>query len=122
MATQKTEKTNSELTTIVAALKAAAREHQAAIWKEIGRRLEAPSNNYAEVNLSRLNRSTSSDDIVAVPGKVLGAGSIDHPICIAALSFSERARSKILAASGKIIPFDEMIQTSPKGSNVKIIR
>jgi len=122
MARQRTKKTNPELTKLVAALKAASREHQAAIWKEIGRRLEAPSNNYAEVNLSRLNRSTSSDDIAVVPGKVLGAGSIDHPICIAALSFSERARAKILAASGRIMLFEEMIQASPKGSNVKIIR
>lgn len=122
MAKQRTKKTNPELTKLEAALKAASREHQAAIWKEIGRRLGAPSNNYAEVNLSRLNRSTSSDDIAVVPGKVLGAGSIDHPICIAALSFSERARSKILAASGRIMPFEEMIQTSPKGSYVKIIR
>ncbi|MDD1720522.1 MAG: 50S ribosomal protein L18e [Euryarchaeota archaeon] len=122
MARKKTEKTNPELIELIRVFRQSAREHQAAIWKELARRLEAPSNNHAEVNLSRLNRSTSSDDVVVVPGKVLGTGSIDHPICIAALSFSETARVKILAASGKIETFSKMMDTMPSGSNIKIIR
>ncbi len=119
---KKTEKTNPQLTELIGALKQSAREQQAPIWKELARRLEAPSKNYAEVNLSRLNRSTSSNDTVAVPGKVLGAGSIDHPIYIAALSFSETARVKILAASGKTATLGEIMDSKPSGSNVKIIR
>lgn len=122
MARKKIEKTNPQLIELIGALKQSAREQQAAIWKELARRLEAPSRNHAEVNLSRLNRSTSSNDIVVVPGKVLGAGSIDHPICIAALSFSGTARAKILAASGRIATLGEVMDTKPSGSNIKIIR
>ncbi len=122
MARKKIHKTNPQLMELIDALKQTAREQHVAIWKELARRLEAPSKNHAEVNLSRLNRSTSSNDVVVVPGKVLGTGSIDHPISIAALNFSEAARAKILAASGTIATLGEVIETEPRGSNIKIIR
>ncbi len=122
MARKKIKKTNPQLLALIDALKQSAREQQAPLWKELARRFEAPSKNHAEVNLSRLNRSTSSNDVVVVPGKVLGTGSINHPICIAALSFSETARAKIVTASGKIATLDEIIDMRPSGSNVKIIR
>ncbi len=122
MARKKIQKTNPQLIGLIDALKQTAREQQAAIWKELARRLEAPSKNHSEVNLSRLNRSTTSNDTVVVPGKVLGTGSIDHPIYVAALNFSETARAKILAASGTIATLGEIIDTEPSGSNIKIIR
>ncbi|HEX7514461.1 MAG TPA: 50S ribosomal protein L18e [archaeon] len=122
MAKQKTEKANPQLKLLIEKLKANAREHQADVWKEVARRLEAPSNNYAKVNLSRLNRHTNSGDVVIIPGKVLGAGSIDHPISVSALNFSANARLKLLAASGTVMTIDEILDRSPKGSNVKIIR
>ncbi len=122
MARKKTKKTNPQIVELIDALKQASREHQAAIWKEIARRLESPSKNHAEVSLSRLNRSTSSGDVVVVPGKVLGTGSIDHPIYVAALNFSEAAQAKILAASGRVATLGEAMNTNQSGSNIKIIR
>jgi large subunit ribosomal protein L18e len=122
MAKHSTRKTNPQLMLQIDAFKAQARQHQANIWRELAKRLEAPSNNYAKVNLSRLNRHTNSGDVVIVPGKVLGAGSIDHPISIGAPSFSETARSKILTAGGTVLSLDEIAQVSPRGSHVKIIR
>ncbi|MGA3358685.1 MAG: 50S ribosomal protein L18e [Halobacteriota archaeon] len=122
MAKQKTEKTNPQLDLLRETLKVFARKHQADIWKELARRLDAPSSNYAKVNLSRLNRYTNSGDVVIVLGKVLGAGSINHPISIGALNFSENARLKLLAAAGTVVTIDEIIQGSPTGSDVKIIR
>jgi large subunit ribosomal protein L18e len=122
MAKQKTEKANPQLKLLIEKLKASAREHQADVWKEVARRLEAPSNNYAKVNLSRLNRHTNSGDVVVIPGKVLGAGLVDHPISVSALNFSANARLKLLAASGTVMTIDEILDRSPNGSNVKIIR
>jgi large subunit ribosomal protein L18e len=122
MAKQKTKKANPQLKLLTETLKAYAKERQADVWKELARRLEAPSNNYAKVNLSRLNRHTNSGDVVVVPGKVLGAGSIDHPISVGALNFSENARLKLLAAAGTVMTIDEMIQGAKTVSNVKIIR
>jgi len=59
--------------------------------------------------------------MVVVPGKVLGAGEINHPVIVAAFSFSEKAKEKIKAAKGKCLSFIDLIKKNPKGSNVKII-
>jgi len=122
MAKHGTRKTDPHLTLQIEAFKAHARQHQANIWREVARRLEAPSNSYAKVNLSRLNRHTTAGDVVIVAGRVLGAGGIDHPISIGAPSFSDNARSKILTAGGTVLSLDELAHLSPKGCHVKIIR
>ena len=122
MAKHNIRKTNPQLMLQIDAFKAHARQYQANIWRELAKRLEAPSNNYAKVNLSQLNRHTNPGDVVIVPGKVLGAGSIDHPITIGAPNFSDSARSKILTAGGTVLSLDEIAHESPKGSHVKIVR
>jgi large subunit ribosomal protein L18e len=58
---------------------------------------------------------------VVVPGKVLGAGKIGHPVNVGAFAFSERARSKILEAKGKCLSISDLMKKNPKGANVKII-
>jgi len=73
------------------------------------------------VNISRLNRYTKDGETVVVPGKVLGAGKMDHPIHVAAFAFSEGARLKILKAKGKCLSILELTEKNPKGTNVKII-
>jgi large subunit ribosomal protein L18e len=122
MAKHRILKTNPQLASQIEAFKRYARQHQANIWKELAKRLEAPSSSYAKINLSRLNRHTNSGDVVIVAGKVLGSGSIDHPISVGAPSFSDNARSKILTAGGTVLSLDEIAQMSPNGSHVKIIR
>jgi len=73
------------------------------------------------VNVSRLNRYTKEEETVAVPGKVLGAGKIDHPINVAAFAFSDQARTKILRAKGKCLSILDLVKNNPKGANVKVI-
>lgn len=68
-----------------------------------------------------MNRYTKKSETVVVPGKVLAAGEIDHPIIIAALSFSEKAEEKIRAAHGKCLSLKDLVKKNPEGSNVKII-
>jgi large subunit ribosomal protein L18e len=115
-------KTNIRLIRLIEDLKRYAREHEANIWKEIGRRLESPSKNYAQVNLSRINRYTKLNDVTVVPGKVLGAGVLDHPVTVAAVNFTDLAQRKIRATGGAVMTIEELLEASPKGSNVKIIR
>lgn len=73
------------------------------------------------VNISRLNRYTKENDQVVVPGKVLGAGLIDHPVTVAAFAFSNEAREKISRAKGKCISIPDLIKINPSGTNVKIL-
>jgi large subunit ribosomal protein L18e len=72
------------------------------------------------VNLSHLNRHTTNGETVAVPGKVLGSGEIDHPIKVAAFAFSKRAKSKILDAKGKCLSIQELAEMNPKGTSTRI--
>jgi len=113
--------TNPELIELIRFLKRQSRENKAEFWHKIAESLAKPRRKRVAVNLSRLNRYTQKNDVVAVPGKVLGAGEIDHPITVAAFAFSEKARDKIKAAKCKSLSLFELVEKNPKGSNVKII-
>lgn len=114
------EKTNPRIERLIEDLKRVARERGAPIWKDIAKRLDKPRRNYAAVNLSKINRYSHADDTIVVPGKVLSAGAIEKPITIAALGFSKKAYEKV-SSQGKCMSIEELMETNPKGSGVKII-
>lgn len=102
-------------------LNRASRDKQAPIWKDIAYRLSASRKNRAEVNISRLNRYTEGNEVVAVPGKVLASGLLNHALTVAAFSFSGNAREKVVAAGGKCLSFEDLVKENPKGTNVRIM-
>jgi large subunit ribosomal protein L18e len=118
---RKARTTNPGLIEIIHFLKKKSRENDANIWRDIAERLAKPRRKRTRVNVSRLNRHTENNEIVAVPGKVLGAGQINHRITIAAFTFSEEARKKIEAARGKCLSYSNLVKKNPKGSKVKIV-
>ena len=91
------------------------------IWYYIADRLSYSRRRYITVNVSRLNRYTKKGETVTVPGKVLGAGKINHSINVAAFAFSDQARSKILGAKGKCLSISDLMKKNPKGANVKVL-
>ncbi|HLI46364.1 MAG TPA: 50S ribosomal protein L18e [Geobacterales bacterium] len=95
--------------------------HGAPIWKYVAEKLSVSKRQRVAVNLLKLNRLTSANDSVVVPGRVLGFGYIEHPITIAAFYFSKSARDKIEKVGGKCITYEEMIKINPKGSNIKLV-
>ncbi|RLG87739.1 MAG: 50S ribosomal protein L18e [Thermoprotei archaeon] len=99
----------------------ASNKHSARIWKYIAGLLMRPSRKRVAVNISKIRRYTKPGDIVVVPGKVLGAGAIDHSVTVAALSFSASAIEKIKAAGGRTMHILELVKERPKGSGVRII-
>ncbi len=114
-------KSNDELVALLASLRKASRAQKAPIWSDVADRLQGPSKNWAEVNLSRLSRVAPKGATVLVPGKVLGAGAMGHAVTVAAFQFSASARDKISGAGGSPITIEELLRKSPKGSGVKII-
>jgi len=115
-------KTDPNLLALIDDLKAKERETGAAIWRDIAKRLEKPKRNWAELNLSRLDRNAEAGDIILVPGKVLAAGSISKNVTVAAYSFSEKAEAAIAAAGGKTMSISDLMSENPKGSGVRIMR
>jgi len=118
---KKVKTTNPELMELIRFLRKQSRENKANIWQDIARSLAKPRRKRIAVNLSRLNRHTQKNEMVVVPGKVLGAGSINHPITVAAFAFSEKAKQKIKTVKGKSVSLFDLVKKNPKGSNVKII-
>ncbi|MDH5634800.1 MAG: 50S ribosomal protein L18e [Candidatus Bathyarchaeota archaeon] len=112
---------NPELLNLVRSLRKKAKENDAAIWRDVADRLFSSRSRRVAVNLSRLNRYTKEKETIVVPGKVLGAGKLEHPITVAGFAFSNQARSKISKAKGKALTILELLKKNPKGSSVRII-
>lgn len=113
--------TNPIVASLVYELRQASNEYGVNIWRAISKRLTKPRRRRAEVNVSKIARHTESGNTVIVPGKVLGAGEINHNVTIAALIFSEKAQQKIEAANGRTMTISELVKENPKGSAVKIM-
>jgi large subunit ribosomal protein L18e len=118
---KKVRATNPELITLVKSLRKKSRENEVVIWRYVADRVSESRRRRIAINVSRLNRHTEEGETVAVPGKVLGAGIVDHPINVAAFSFSDQARSKIIRAKGKCLSIKDLMEKNPKGTNVKVI-
>jgi len=115
-------KTNPRLVKLIGDLRSAARNNEANVWREIAKRLDSPVKNYAEVNLSKINRYAQDGETILVPGKVLGSGILEQSVSVAAISFSESATNKIRNAEGTCMSIEELIESNPKGSQVRILR
>jgi len=83
--------------------------------------LAKPKPRRAAVNLSHINRSTQKNDTIVVPGKVLGTGSLNHSLTVAAFDVSESAKEKLKAAKAKYLSIPELVAKNPTGTKVKII-
>ncbi len=118
----KSKSSNVILLRLIETLMRKTHEENAPIWRAMAERLSKPRSGRAEVNVGEIAKYTKKNDVVAVPGKVLGAGNIDHKITAAALSFSAKAVEKITRAGGKCISLEELMKKNPRGSGVKIMR
>jgi large subunit ribosomal protein L18e len=113
---------NPELKNVIQTLKAASRREGKAIWSALANELDKSKRSRTAVNLSRINRHTEAGDIIAVPGKVLASGALDHQITIAAYSFSNGAKKKIVQSSSKAISLLDLLNDNIEPSKIKILK
>ncbi|NHI91707.1 MAG: 50S ribosomal protein L18e [Candidatus Lokiarchaeota archaeon] len=90
-------------------------------WRTVAKKLSKSKKESIRVNLSKINKLTKENDIIVVPGKILGDGNLDHKLTLAAFSFSETTRNKLLQNKIKILTIEELLESNPKGSKIKII-
>jgi large subunit ribosomal protein L18e len=117
----KNTKTNVGLITLIGDLKAQTRSNGAPLWRDVALRLEKSRSNWAEPNLSRLSRHAADEDVILVPGKLLGSGDVEGKHTVAAYSFSTSARAKIEAAGGKVVSIRDLMNKNPEGKGVYIL-
>jgi large subunit ribosomal protein L18e len=113
--------TDPNIRALINALRKTSAKHETRIWRRVAELVSRPSRKRLAVNVGKISRHTKAGDIVVVPGKVLGSGSIHHKVTVAAMSSSATARSLIVEAGGSLISIDELLNQSPKGKGVTII-
>ena len=90
------------------------------IWKKVSKKLSGPRRKRIEANLYRINKKTKENDVIVVPGKILGLGEIDHKLTIACLDCSKTARKKIETSGSKLLSIEELLEQNPEGRDVKV--
>ena len=118
---KRTGPTNPVLINLIGELKKRSIEQNVNIWRRIADDLEKPTRKRRVVNLSNINRYTKENETIVVPGKVLGSGTLDHKLTIAAYTFSQSALDKITKIGAKVVPLEEISKESPKGKRIRII-
>ena len=113
--------TNPQVRKLLRQLREQGKEQRVRIWLEIAERLEGSRRSRAEVNLGQLNRYTEEGSTIVVPGKVLAAGKLDHPVTVAAFMFSAPAKRKVISAGGSVISLQQLIDQNPAGKGVKLM-
>lgn len=114
--------TNPVLFSTIKALKKKSKVDDVGLWKALAEELDKAKRSRAATNLSRLSRNTVEGEVVAVPGKVLGAGELDHPLTVAAFSFSETARRKIVLAKGSCMSLNDLMTSGVSPSRIRIMK
>ena len=101
-------------------LKQASRKNEAPIWSKLANLAIKPSSARRVVNLARINKITKENDVLFVPGKVLGTGNMSHKITLSSFSISTTAANKIIQTGGSIMAYSDMIKKFPTGKGVII--
>ncbi len=118
---KRTGPTNPILVDLIGELKKRSNEQSVNIWKRVATDLERSTRQRRVVNLSSISRYTKENETIVVPGKVLGAGILEHKLTISAFQFSSGAKEKIEKAGSKIVPLLELSKENPSGKGVRII-
>ncbi len=108
-------KTNSILVeTIIAAKKKEA-------WKKIAEILSSPRRKRIDVNIEKISNEAKAGETIVVPGKVLSQGDIEKKIKVVAVSFSEKAKEKLLKAKCDVSDMLDEIKKNPDAKGIKIL-
>ncbi len=91
-------------------------------WLEVAGVLSSPRAKRININLDKINEEAKDGETVIITGKVLSQGELDKKIKVVALSFSEKAKEKILKAKGETLTMIEEIKKNPEAKNVRFLK
>lgn len=91
-------------------------------WQNIAQIVSAGRRNYSAVNIKRIEKECNDGDLIVVPGKILGSGTLTKKLKVCALYFSASAVEKIKQNKGETIKIIDEIKKNPNAEGVKIIR
>lgn len=121
VAPMSTSKTNPVLVDLIDDLKEVAREESAPIWRDVAQRLQKPRRQWAEVNVSQLQRVLDDGDVAVVPGKLLGSGRLQKSVTVGAFQYSDGARETVEDAGGTVAYLEDLVDDHRSGEGVRIL-
>ena len=118
---KRTGPTNPVTQELIRHLRELARKQKVQLWARLAEELERPSRKRRAVNIATISRNSSPDETVAVPGKVLSVGELEHPVTVAAYQFSRQAQEKIIQKKGICLELGELMKKNPQAKGVRIL-
>jgi len=118
---KRTGPTNPILKKLIEDLKKKAFDTKSDFLGDIAEKLNKPRRQRIEVNIAHIERYAEKDEIIVVPGIVLGYGELSKSLTISAWKFTKQAQDKIQKIKGKMLTIEELVEKNPKGTNVKIL-
>ncbi|MGI0065722.1 MAG: 50S ribosomal protein L18e [Nitrosotalea sp.] len=113
--------TNQIVIQMVKTLRGASKKNNAPIWERLADLALKPTRAKRTMNLGQLDKFVADNDVIVVPGKVLGTGNLSHKITLCSFSISTTGAKKVTQSGGKILDISEIIKNHPTGKGVKII-
>jgi large subunit ribosomal protein L18e len=106
---------------MVDTLRVASKKNKAPIWERLADLALKPTRAKRTMNLGQIDRLAADNDVIIVPGKVLGTGNLSHKITLCSFSISTTGAKKVTASGGKVLDISQIIKNHPTGKGVKII-
>ena len=91
-------------------------------WKLISEKLSSPLIKKKNINLKEIEEKSKPGEKILFIGKILSQGDITKKIKIIALSFSEKAKEKLLNSSCEVSSILEEIKSNPSAEGIKVLK
>lgn len=111
---------NKKLQELISSLKKQSLEQKTGVWKRVALELERPTRQHRVVNLSKIEKYASDNDIIIIPGKLLSGGELTKNVTIVAYNYSQKTLDKV-DGKAEIISIEDALKKFPDAKNMKII-
>ncbi|MCQ4366423.1 MAG: 50S ribosomal protein L18e [Sulfolobales archaeon] len=98
------------------------RKQNKRIWKRVAEELERPARQRVVINVKKIDKYSKPNDVIVVPGKVLGVGTLSHPVTVYAFAFSKSAKEKIEKAGGRAGSLFKALDEIKNYKNVRLMK
>ena len=91
-------------------------------WMDVASVLSGPRRNRPNMNLENISKEAKDGEVIVVSGKVLSQGEVDKKLKVVALSFSDKAKEKLLNAGASVSSILDEIKSNPEAKDIKILK
>ena len=91
-------------------------------WNDVASVLSGSKKNRLNLNLEDIDKESKDGETIIVPGKVLSQGELNKKLKIVALSFSEKAKEKLLKSKIETSIMLDEIKKNPEAKGIKVLK